>query len=410
MYTRDTIIRIQPFTRQAEGEDVIIGRVETGVFLAVPSEAVEVLDDLAQGKTVGEVEDLYRQRHGETPDLEEFLSVLETKGIVKPVIEGDNGSAASATSSEERPRVRYHFSNFPHRLAQRLFSYPVLAGCFALIVLALAAAIQYPSLIPSGRDLYFPDRRALTWTILVAVGYLTIFVHELGHLIAARALGINSRMGISHRLWYLVAETDLTGLWAVPKRKRYLPMLAGVIIDAVSGALLLLLLFAHEQQWLILSPLTVRLMRAMTFIYLMRILWQFFLYIRTDFYYVVASLLNCRNLLKDTEGFLRNQLARIVPFIRPVDQSAIPESERRVIRAYSVLWVAGRIFSVTMLLGVTLPLAALYLRNLSTTFKNGFRASPSDFVDAILLAAYFFIPLIAGIMLWLIGLIRRERT
>jgi hypothetical protein len=410
MYTRDTIISIQPFTRQAEGEDVIIGRVETGLFLAVPSEAVEVLDDLALGKTVGEAEDLYRQRHGETPDLEEFLSVLETKGIVKPVLQGDDGGAATATSSEQRPRVRYHFSNFPHRLAQRLFSLPVLAGCFALIILALAAAIQDPSLVPRPRDLYFPDRRALTWTILVAISYLTIFVHELGHLIAARALAINSRMGISHRLWYIVAETDLTGLWAVPKRKRYLPMLAGVLIDAVSGSLLLLLLFAREQQWLILSTLAVRLVRAMMFTYLMRILWQFFLFIRTDLYYVVASFLNCRNLLKDTEGFLRNQLARIFPFIRPVDQSAIPESERRVIRAYSVLWVAGRIFSITMLLGVTLPLAGLYLRNLSTTFKNGYRASPSDFVDAFLLAAYFFIPLIAGITLWLGGLIRRERT
>lgn len=410
MYTRDTVIRVQPFTRQVEGEDVIIGRVETGVFLAVPLEAVELLDALAQGKTIGEVSDLYQQKYGETPDLDDFLDELERKGIVQPTGQDGGGNGAASTASAQVPRVRYHFTHFPHRLARLLFSWPVLACLFALIALALVAAIRDPLLVPRPRDLYFPDRRALTWTILMVAVYATIFVHELAHLIAARALGINSRIGISHRLWYLVVETDLTGLWAVAKRQRYLPMLAGVLIDAVSGSLLLLFLFAQKQQWLVLSDFAVRLVRAMMFTYVMRILWQFFLFVRTDFYFVIASLLNCRNLLKDTEGFLRNQLARIVPFVRPVDQSAIPESERRVIRAYSVLWVAGRLLAFTVLFGVTLPVGALYLRNLSSTFRKGYSASPSDFVDAVALAAYFFIPLTIGLWLWLGGLMRRGKT
>lgn len=410
MYTRDTVICVHPFTRQAEGEEVIIGRVETGVFLAVPSVAVEVLDDLAQGKTIGEASDLYQQKYGEDPDLEDFLRVLEAKGIVKTLGQGDNGSDPTATASSPKPRVRYHFQNFPLWLAQRLFSLPVLVICSALIVLALAVAIRYPSLVPTPRDFYFPDQRALTWTILITASYVTIFLHELGHLIAARALGINSRIGIGHRLWYLVAETDLTGLWAVPKRQRYLPMLAGVLIDAVSGSLLMLLLFAQEQRWLGLSSFDVRLARAMMFTYMMRILWQFFFFIRTDFYYVIAGFLNCRNLLKDTEGFLRNQLARFFSFIRPVDQSVIPASERRVIRIYSVLWVAGRIFALSLLFLVTLPLAVLYIRNLGNTFRTGYRANPSDFIDALLLAAYFLIPLTVGLMMWLTGLIRRGRT
>ncbi|MFP5260894.1 MAG: hypothetical protein ACLGJB_03185 [Blastocatellia bacterium] len=410
MYTRDTVITVHPFTRQAEGEDVIIGIIESGVFLAIPAEAVEVLDDLAQGKTIGEAVDIYQQKHGQTPDLQEFLRELEIKGIVKPIAQGGNGSEATATASQQRPHVRYHFSNFPPRLAQHLFSRPVLAGCFALIVLALAVLIRDPSLMPTPLDLYFSDQRALSWTILIGSSYLTIFVHELGHLISARALGVNSRIAISHRLWYLVVETDLTGLWSVPKRQRYLPMLAGVLIDAVFISLLMLLLFGWKQQWLVLPSLAVRLARAIMFSCVLRIWWQFFLFIRTDFYYVIASLLNCRNLLKDTEGFIRNQLTRIVPFISPVDQSAIPESERRVIRAYSVVWVGGRVFAFSMLFTVTLPLAALYLRNLSNAIKNGYHANPSDFVDALLLAVYFFIPLMAGILLWLGSVIRRERT
>lgn len=414
MYTPDTVISVQPFTRQADGEEVIIGRVETGVFLAVPSEAVELLDELAQGRTIGEVSDNYLRKYGETPDLEDFLQILETKGIIKPLVPEDDGgavtSAASAAEQPQAPHVRYHFSNFPHWLARLIFSMPVLAGCFMVITLAAVVAIRNPSLLPSPRDLYFPDRRTITWTILILASYATIFIHEMGHLVAARALGINSRMGISHRLWYLVAETDLTGLWSVPKRQRYLPMLAGTLIDLFSGSLLLLLVYARGQGWVVLPTLALRMTRGMMFTYMMRIFWQFFLFVRTDFYYVIASFFNCRNLLKDTQGFLRNLLARVFPFVRPVDQSSIPEPERRMIHFYSILWVVGRIFALTILFTVTLPLAGLYIRNLGLTFRRGFSASPSDFADALLLASYFLIPLSVGLLLWLRGLIRPART
>lgn len=411
MYTPDTVISVHPFTRQADGEEVIIGRVETGVFLAVPSEAVELLDELAQGRTIGEVSDNYLRKYGETPDLEDFLQILETKGIVKPLVPGANGDGATAAAAQtQSPRVRYHFSNFPHGLARFIFSVPVLACGLVVIALAAAAAIRNPSLLPGPRDLYFPDRRTITWTILILASYATIFIHELGHLVAARAVGINSRMGISHRLWYLVAETDLTGLWSVPKRQRYLPMLAGSLIDLFSGSLLLLLVFAREQGWVVLPVLALRVARGMMFTYAMRIFWQFFLFVRTDYYYIIASFFNCRNLLKDTQGFLRNQLARVLPFVRRVDQSSIPESERRVIRFYSILWVVGRVFALTILFTVTLPLAGLYIRNLGLTFRRGYSASPSDFADALLLASYFLIPLSVGLVLWLRGLVRPART
>jgi putative peptide zinc metalloprotease protein len=408
MYTRNTVVAVRPFTRQREGEEVIIGSAETGVFLAVPPEAVELLEHLAQGKSVGEVSDLYQQSHGEAPDLDDFLSLLQSKGIVEPLVE-NNGGGSSPSTSRQPARPRYHFSNFPQPLAQRLFSQPVLAGCLLLIALALGAIIRYPSLLPVPRDLYFPDHRALTWTILIAAMYATIFAHELGHLIAARAVGIKSRMGISHRLWYLVAETDLTGLWAVPKRQRFMPMLAGALIDAVSAALLVLLLFAHRQEWLVLPSLWLRLVRAMAFTYLMRIAWQFFLFVRTDLYYVIATLFNCRNLLTDTQVLLRNQMARVIPWIRPMDQSGIPASERRVIRAYAVLWVAGRIWALSVLLMITVPICLNYVRNLAGAFRTGYSANPSDFTDAVVLTTYFLVPLMAGLMLWIGGIVRRER-
>src|SRR6201999_3517219 len=114
-------------------------------------------------------------------------------------------------------------------------------------------------------------------TLLVVISYIAVFLHEFGHLVATRAVGVNSRMGISHRLWYLVAETDLTGLWSVPRNQRYLPMLAGMIIDITVLSLIVLLLLCQDLRLFMLSSFSLHLLRAMAFTNLMRILWECFL-------------------------------------------------------------------------------------------------------------------------------------
>jgi putative peptide zinc metalloprotease protein len=407
MYTRDSVVAVRPFSRQEEGEEVIIGSTETGVFLAVPREAVELLELLAQGKSVGEVSDYYAATHGEAPDLDDFLGLLEAKGMVAP-LDVPGGSVTNATD-RRAGSPRYHFSNFPQSLARCLFNPATVILCLITAALAAVAVLADPWLAPAASDWIFPDRRALSWTILLAASYATIFVHEMGHLVAARALGIDSRMGIGNRMWYLVAETDLTGLWSLPKRRRYLPMLAGMMIDAFSGGILILALFLYRRNWLSLTPFGVRMLRAMAFTYLMRIAWQFFLFVRTDLYYAIATLFNCRNLLGDTQGFLRNLLSRWLPWIRPVNQSAIPPAERRMIRLYTVFWLGGRVWALGVLFLVTLPVAVSYISSLGDAFHNGYRANPSDFLDAVLLAAYFLVPTLAGLMLWIAGMARRER-
>ena len=404
-YTRDSVVTVEPFTRQVDGNEVIIGRVETGVFLALPAEAVDLLEHLAKGKSVGETSDLYQQRYGEIPDLDDFLQFLESKGIVSSG-HGSQAGAAAARRPKQQPRVRYHFANFPHGLAKRLFSIPVISGSVALILLAAMLVIFNPVLTPRRADIYFSEQRTLSFFILLVLSYATLYVHELAHLVAARAVGINSRIGISHRLWFIVAETDLTGLWSLPKRQRILPMFAGVLIDGTSASLLVIALFANLQGYLPLAPLGLRLVRAMVFMYLMRFVWQFMLHIRTDFYFVIANLFNCKNLLKDTEAFLRNQMARVIPVIRRINQSGIPASERNVIRAYSIIWVVGRALSLGVLIFITIPVAGEYCVNLFHAIRIGYSQNPGDFVDAILFSSAFLVPLAAGFALWINSLVR----
>ena len=406
MYPRDTVVTVQPFTRQHDGEDVIIGRPETGVFLAVPAEAVELLDYLALGSSVGDAQQHYYEKYGEVPDLEDFLGLLETKGIIS---NGNQRPAAVNANLRPAANLRYHFADFPQRLAQILFGRSALAVYGLLTLSAISLVVVNPALASRPADLYFPDHRTLSWTIIAIASYTALFLHELGHLIAARAKGINSRIGIGHRLWYLVAETDLSGLWSVPKGDRYMPMLAGIIVDAVSASFLVFLLWVAAQKWFLLPVFMARLVRAMVFTYVLRIMWQCFFFIRTDLYFVIANFCNCRNLLKDTEAFLRNKAAGVLSFLRKVDQSSIPATELRLIRIYAFFWVAGRIAALSVLFAITLPVAWRYIKSVGQAFRAGYSVNPSNFVDAVLLAAYFLLPLTIGMIMWTNSLIRRER-
>jgi putative peptide zinc metalloprotease protein len=403
MYTRDSIVAVRPFTRQREGDEVVIGSPETGDFLAVPPEAVELLDLLALGKSFGEVSDLYFQDTGETPDLEDLLSHLQTKGIVETQVTGLAGEEQARRLVQEKT---YHFSKFPQSIAKMLFGRVTLACEATLIVFAIVLILRYHSLMPVPLDLVFYQQRALSWTLLTTFTYAGIFLHELAHLVAARAVGVNSRMGISHRMWYLVAETDLTGLWSVPRKQRYLPMLAGMIVDAAVAASLVLLLFADHQRLLFLSPFVRHLLRAMAFTNLLRILWQFFLFVRTDLYFVAVTYLNCKNLLLDTASFLRNQLARVTTRVRPVDQSGIPPTERRAIRVYAALYLGGRAWAFITLFWVTIPVCIGYWGSLVPAFRVGYTANPSDFLDALTASLYFLVPTMAGFVFWAGALVR----
>jgi putative peptide zinc metalloprotease protein len=427
LFTPEVKVAVYPFTRQAEGEEIVIGRVDTGVFLSLPPDAVEILDLLRAGETVGRAREIYGQKYGETPDMEDFLGFLHGKGFVRvhdpnePVrarpAEAQAAVPNSQTNSQTNPQaqvpaastVRYHFADFPVSLARKLFGTTALAIGAVIFALAVAAAILDPSVRPHRDSLVFSQHRTLKTLGLMMMGYTTVFIHEMGHLIAARAVGVSSRLGISSRMWVLVAETDMTGLWSVPKRQRYLPMLAGPVIDVVSASLITLVLFGHHQGWIALHPVAVELGSAMVVVYLLRLLWQCFFFVRTDFYYVIAAFFGCKNLMKDTQVHIRNLSRRFFGNRPAVDQSSIPEGERRVIRSYAWVWLLGRVAAMWMLFFVTLPVAGQYIRASGATLMAGFSGDSYAFLDALFIVVFYLFPLGLGMGLWIRGLIKQRR-
>ncbi len=411
-YLAHTCLSVFPFTQRQDGEETIIANAAQSSFLSLPSSAVDILLWLAEGNTVGEAQALYAQKYSDYPDIDEFLALLESEGFIcsQPASEGAlNPSSASGSV----PRRHSHFTWISENAARLLFSLPVLIVCFLLIGVAVALLLAQPSLFPSAGILVFKQHALLLGVSLIVFVFFTVFFHEMAHLIAARAIGVPARLSLGNRLWVLVAQTDVTGIWMAPRRKRYLVLLAGPLFDAVSASLLVVLVFSQRHGWLSLSPLLYFFCQAALYTYLPRLLWQCYFFMRTDIYYVFVTLFNCKNLMQDTESFLANHLTRVLPIFQYRDLSSIPAREMSIIRLYAVLWIVGRLVALYTLFFISLPILWGYSVNIVQIVAG---RSPLVHLSPIDLAGLIIIPLftmtiqVSGLLLWLRSLFSKTEV
>lgn len=382
---------------------MILGRPELAAFITMPVEALEIVDDLAAGYSVADARDRFTARHGEEPDIHGLIAELERRGFLWP--------ADDAAAPPPEPVVPPgHFEGFPRRLAQHLFGRAALTFYAIIIALAAIIVITDPSVRPSWHAMFFPERLILMVPLLLTLNIGAVFIHEMAHLVAAKAAGISSRLGIGTRLFVLVAEADLTGLWAVPKRDRYLPLLAGMIADAVSLSCLLLVLEANHLGFFALPDFGRLLLRALTLRYVLALVWQFFFFVRTDLYYVFASALGQTNLLGDTEAYLRDRVRRGWSLVRACmfrDRDATPAGPASAaIRAYAVFWIIGRVAAMGVLVLVQIPLALRYFHFLAASLDPASAAPPRPV--AIVMSTLALTLLLLGPVLWLFTVLKKR--
>jgi hypothetical protein len=389
---------VYPFTRQPDGEEINIGRADGATFLALPPAAIGIIDDLANGSTIGEAQVLYQKRHGELVDVAGLVEALETEGFVR---RASAKAVDGRGSRKSKYLVNFHCTKFPQSWGQRIYSRPVLIIAVLLVVGALIGIARSPGILPGPEALYFSSRLGTAMLWLAPLFALQICLHELSHMAAARSLGVPVRFGVSHRLWLLVLETDMSGIWTLPRNQRYLPMLAGSLLDIVTASALVLALVGERHHLIALSSNALGILRALVVIYAYQILWQCFMFLRTDFYYAVANLFGCKNLMADTKTFLHNICVRIARKGTVHDQSNLPSFERRVIRWYSIPWIVGRALALYVLIFMQIPLVGKYLkliwRAVTAMFSGKAMVSPAILLPVVMSLFTFFL----GMFLWI---------
>jgi hypothetical protein len=249
-------------------------------------------------------------------------------------------------------------------------------------VAEIAVMVREPWLRPPYRNFFFTGQLALIPVVLTPIGIGFIIVHEWCHMLAGRRLGLPSTFGIGRRLYFLVAETRLDSLLSVPRRKRYLPFLAGMLADAVVIAALTLL--AAWLRALGVPAWCPGLCLAVAFITVLRLIWQFQFYLQTDLYYVLSTFLRCEHMQAATRFHIKAQGRRLLR--RPARQPDPDWSGRDLTAArwYAPLLIAGYGFALGSLAWAGIPTLIRFCTTAASQVW-GPRSNPASIIDALIL-------------------------
>jgi len=319
-----------------EGDEVTVGRPDAGIFVVLPADGAALLRRLAEGMTCADAANWYAAEYGESVDVADFVAGLDELGFVRH--EGDEAMAADP--------VRWM------RLGHIIFSPAAGVLYAALLIGCLIAMLRTPALAPSYHNLFFTTYMSVLMMVVLAGQLPLILLHEAAHALAGRRLGLRSKLSIGRRFYYVVFQTTMDGLVGVPRRQRYLPMLAGMLADiAVFASLTLFAEAARGHGTTFSSAGAIAL--ALAYTTLLRLAWQFWFFLQTDIYFAVVTVLGCVDLQTTAKQLLRNTLNRMLGREAPYDPATWHPRDYATARWYSVLMVAGYAFSiVTLLLGL----------------------------------------------------------
>ncbi|SCG64496.1 hypothetical protein GA0070609_3968 [Micromonospora echinaurantiaca] len=350
----DSLVRFHPLRVRPSDDDpdmVVAGRPDVGEFVELPAVGARAVELLDAGLSIGAAEHRLVTEHDVDVDLVDLVEALREAGLVAKI--------------DGRPVVDPHRPLRPHLPGLRaghvswLFGPAAKLAYLALVATTLVTVVRDPDLLPSYRDFFWTDYVGLAVLVNTALFSVTVTIHELSHLVAARSLGAPARIRFATRLHHLVLETDVTAIWSVPRRNRYRVYLSGLLWDlAVVCGALLLIGYAGP------PPLVEGLLAAVVLVIVMSMVLQLHVYMRTDLYFVLLDLLRCRNLFHDGLAYARHLLRRCGHAALPrrvaaagTDPSAeLPAHERRAVRLYSAAVVLGSLVALASFVGFGIPI------------------------------------------------------
>jgi putative peptide zinc metalloprotease protein len=369
-------------------DEFTIGDPHTGEFLRVPKVAVDVIEMLDGRNSIGEVIAAVSTKYNEDVDVIDFVMTLLDCKMVFSI----DGQVLHSTINRE-----------PLTILRRLGSFFFSKVLISLYVVAFIAVISFfaanPTLFPKFKDLFIYETVGLSTLNIVIVAWILTLIHEVGHLLAASKENISTRIRLNLRMIWLVAETDMTGLWARPKNNRYVPFLAGMMWDVV--IILACLIIQQTTN----HPLIIGYSKLIVFLVLFAFLFQFIIFLRTDLYFVVSNWKNTSALHQNSLMYLsKTILKKDLP-----DWEHLPEYEKKNAVWFGFLYGIGGIIAISLFLYFQVP-PVLYGVSLVYKSLTLYSIDSYYFWDS---AIVLFVFILQGIA-WLFGLrtsliLRKER-
>ncbi len=360
---------------RAEDDDWIVGRTSTGEFVALPELGVTVIGLLSPDRALGDVQEelALAGDPDETIEVVDFVEQLAELGFVRAIDGIEIGDAEIDGHGEIEPSLPWIRSAY----VSWLFSPPLLVAYAAAIAAAIVALAIQPHLLPGYRDLFIARSPTTLVVADTAITLILMGLHELAHLIAARSVGVPARISWGTRLFDLVAQTSMPGVWAVGTRLRMRCYLAGMALDVLLASALILGEAAGN-----LTGVADHVARATVALLVLGIAMQLLVFKRTDIYFVLADLLRARNLHDDACVYLLASGTSALRRLRRDRGSTASTGpvfgleqrdnrEFRLIRSYAWIMLVGSVLSALALTAFIVPAAVILIGRSYTELRAG---------------------------------------
>lgn len=366
--TLNSSVQLKQLSKQVEDGVAIIGR--NGQFLELPQEGLQFIDWLNAGLTVSEARQRFEATFNPFPD-DELMAVMDAFL--------EHGFIASVDGSilvTEETLVQDDTGWVSQEWAQRLFSTPMLIGWLLFVTPAICGWVVTPGLWPQYRDYFWIEYNFIIILVGLLVWLVHMFLHELFHLVAARAKGISATITWTQRVGFIpMSQTIMHDIWAVPRTHRFLPLAAGMVFDLFYLSILLYLLLGHTYQLFTLPLIGIQFLKFLALSLILAVTAQFWLFSKMDGYFLLSAILGQRNLQSDTYHWLRSKIQSTSTFIPP-------PTGMRYIYIYTVITVGWGVLFVGQFLLISIPikLRLIWESILKISFSTGY---PFIFADGV---------------------------
>lgn len=340
---------------EQDGE-FLVGDVARGEFIVVPAVGVAVIEQLRQGRTVGEAAAAVQEQTNTEVDAGEFAASLAELGFVASI-----DGVQVVAEAESQLHAGGRIGSATARLARPLFSRPAWGVYAALFASCLTALTMVPGLRPRASELFFMSNPALSLAALTALWVPIATGHELAHWLGARVEGVPARITVNRRYYLMVLQTDLSALWAVPRRRRFGALLAGMAFDTVVMAALVGMRAAWLAGWWHPAHLALRLVTALIVEQALGISMEFLVFLRSDLYAVLVIGLGCLSLTRISRLQTKRRF-RTLTQAEERELAAAKPRDRTVARWYSWVQAAGAALCAYYFAVYFVPVTVLSLR------------------------------------------------
>ncbi|MBM7650712.1 hypothetical protein [Neobacillus cucumis] len=360
-------LRLVPIEIRKDKKHYIVENKISSEFYEMPEICIDAINLINHGKILAEIECQLKDKYPkEDVNLVDFALQLQDLHLIE-VIDGIN------VVREEKKKEQLGFLWLSPRIGKfffNKFSYYLYGTLFILNIVLL---LTHSYLFPHYKDLFLFDYMALNIPAWIVITFLTVFIHEFGHVLAIRAKNLPTKLGAGHRLFVVVLETDMSSVWKLPLKERNVLFLAGLCFDTVILSIALLSqLIAGDGSEIFLGIMNIIVLD--TFI---RMIYQLCIYMKTDFYYVLENVSGCYNLMENAQRLIRRKLP-LLKFNEVEDE--VFDGERKTVFIYSIFYLIGVGLTVSLYVFFYIPQLLFAWKKVLPGFSYG--AGSISFWDA----------------------------